>query len=104
MKHYSQNCEDIFILDLFKSKKKENCFFFEFGAWDGIHLSNCKLLAENNWSGFFIEGDYNRFQECAENYKRNNKTEIQYRKKRNDYYSIISLFKRPMDKTNYWSR
>ena len=25
-------------------------------------------------------------------------------KKRNDYYSIISLFKRLMDKTNYWSR
>ena len=57
MKHYSQNGEDIFIMDLFKSKKKENCFFFEFGAWDGIHLSNCRLLFENGWFGMTMNGD-----------------------------------------------
>ena len=69
MKHYSQNGEDIFILDLFKSKKKENCFFFEFGAWDGIHLSNCRLLFENEWSGCFIESEEERYKKLKDNYK-----------------------------------
>jgi len=69
MKNYSQNDEDIFILDLFKSKKKEDCFFFEFGAWDGIHLSNCRLLFENGWSGCFVESDKIRFQRLIKNYE-----------------------------------
>ena len=69
MKYYSQNGEDIFIMDLFKSKKKEKCFFFEFGAWDGIHLSNCRLLFENGWSGCFIESDNERYKKLKDNYK-----------------------------------
>lgn len=69
MKFYAQNKEDIFILDLFKSKKKENCFFFEFGAWDGIHLSNCRLLFENNWSGCFVELDRSKFKDLKMNYQ-----------------------------------
>ena len=69
MKHYSQNGEDIFIMDLFKSKKKENCFFFEFGAWDGIRLSNCRLLFENGWSGCFVESDDERYKKLKDNYK-----------------------------------
>ena len=35
----------------------ENKFFVEFGAWDGINLSNARLLFEKNWNGMFIEGD-----------------------------------------------
>ena len=69
MRRYSQNDEDIFILDLFKKKDLNNCFFFEFGAWDGIHLSNCRLLFENNWSGCFVEYDKSRFKELQDNYK-----------------------------------
>ena len=73
---FAQFNEDQILINLFLKKKIKSGVFVEFGAWDGIHLSNCKLLAENNWSGFFIEGDYNRFQECAENYKRNNKIKV----------------------------
>ena len=69
MRKYSQNDEDLFILDLFKKKDLSNCFFFEFGAWDGIHLSNCRLLFENNWSGCFVEYDKTRFKELQKNYK-----------------------------------
>ena len=57
MHSYSQNDEDSFVLDLYKKKNIDNCFFFEFGAWDGIHYSNCRLLFENNWSGCFVELD-----------------------------------------------
>ena len=46
--------EDLFIFDLFQ-KKIQTFTFMEFGAWDGIYLSNCKLFADNGWNGFFIE-------------------------------------------------
>jgi len=72
MERYSQNDEDVFILEMFKKKRLENCFFFEFGAWDGIYLSNCRLLYENNWSGCFVEYDKKKFQELQNNYKNSN--------------------------------
>ena len=43
----------------------------EFGAWDGIYLSNCKLFADNGWNGFFIEGDKKRYKSLLSNYKDN---------------------------------
>lgn len=69
MKSYSQYKEDIFILEIFNKKKQGNCFFFEFGAWDGVHLSNCRLLYENNWSGCFVELDDKKYKELEKNYK-----------------------------------
>ena len=39
-------------------------------------FSNCKLLADHNWSGFFIEGNSLRFEECKKNYKDNNKIKV----------------------------
>ena len=71
MHSYSQNDEDSFILELYKKKNIDNCFFFEFGAWDGIHLSNCRLLFENNWSGCFVESDKKKFKDLKSNYKDN---------------------------------
>ena len=71
MQRFSQNDEDIFILEMLKKKSVEDCFFFEFGAWDGIYLSNCRLLYENNWSGCFVEYDKKKFQELQNNYKEN---------------------------------
>ena len=68
MTSYSQNDEDLLLLDLYKKKKIENCFFFEFGAWDGKLLSNCRLPFENNWSGCFVELDKKRLQDLKKNY------------------------------------
>ena len=68
MKSYAQDNEDIFVLDIFDQKKTQECFFFEFGAWDGIHLSNCKLLYDNNWSGCFVEADKKRYHVLEKNY------------------------------------
>ena len=71
MKSYSQDGEDLFLFDLFKKKNINSGIFIEFGAWDGVHLSNCKLFADNNWTGYFIEADENRFQSLLKNYNNN---------------------------------
>jgi len=76
MKSFAQNNEDIIIIDLFIKKNIKSGVFVEFGAWDGVHLSNCKLLADHNWSGFFIEGNPMRFEECKKNYKDNGKIKV----------------------------
>ena len=76
MKSFAQNNEDEIVIDLFFKKNIKNGVFIEFGAWDGVHLSNCKLLADHNWSGFFIEGNSLRFEDCKKNYKDNDKIKI----------------------------
>lgn len=47
-----------------------NCprYFVEFGAWDGLHLSNCAYLAEQGWAGCFIEGEPDRARDARRNY------------------------------------
>jgi len=47
-------------------------FFIEFGAWDGIHLSNCRNLYEKGWDGCFIEGDSNKYKILIDNYQSTN--------------------------------
>lgn len=43
-------------------------YFVEFGAWDGLHLSNCAHLAEQGWSGCFIEGEPERAKDAERRY------------------------------------
>jgi hypothetical protein len=43
-------------------------YFVEFGAWDGLHLSNSAHLAEQGWAGCFIEGDPERAKDAVRNY------------------------------------
>ena len=76
MKSFAQNNEDKIVINLFFKKNIKNGVFIEFGAWDGVHLSNCKLLADHDWSGFFIEGNSLRFEDCKKNYKDNNKIKV----------------------------
>ena len=68
MKSFAQFNEDEFIYEIFKKKNINSGIFVEFGAWDGVHFSNCKLLADNNWSGFFIEANKSKFEQCKKNY------------------------------------
>lgn len=42
--------------------------FVEFGAWDGLHLSNCRKLYEQDWNGVFIEADDDKYKELKNNY------------------------------------
>ncbi len=92
MKSFAQNNEDRIVIDLFFKKNIKNGVFIEFGAWDGIHLSNCKLLADHNWSGFFIEGNSLRFEDCKKNYKDNNKIKV-LNKFIDEKYSLDDLIK-----------
>lgn len=71
---YSQNGEDGVIEEILKrlgisNDNKKWCV--EFGAWDGIHLSNTFALVEKNWNAVYIEGDSNRYQDLL-------KTSIKY--------------------------
>lgn len=68
---FTQNGEDGIIDAIFKrigTKTKVCC---EFGAWDGIHLSNCRRLILDGWSALMIEGDETRFNDLLSNYSNN---------------------------------
>jgi hypothetical protein len=61
---YSQNGEDGIIFELLKRLKIYNGWVCEFGAWDGIHLSNTFNLVSNmGFEGVFIEGDADKFKD-----------------------------------------
>lgn len=66
----SQNGEDGIIEEILKRIGIESRYCVEFGAWDGEHLSNTKLLIDKyGFRALFIEGDPKRAQDGIENYK-----------------------------------
>jgi len=66
---YSFEGEDGIIEKIFDILKIKNGYFCEFGAWDGIHGSNTRVLLEKNWKGVYIEAGYDRYLQCCENTK-----------------------------------
>lgn len=66
---YSQRGHDGIIQEITTQLNIQSGFFIEFGAWDGIHLSNCRNLYENGWKGCFIEPDTEKYIKLIENYK-----------------------------------
>ena len=54
---HSQIGQDGILEEIFKRVGIKKGFFCEFGAWDGVYLSNCRKLFEEGWSGVFIEAD-----------------------------------------------
>jgi hypothetical protein len=64
---HSQNGEDGILAEVFRRIGITNGTFCEFGAWDGKHLSNCYALYELGWSGFYIEGNSDRFEDLRAN-------------------------------------
>ena len=55
---YSQNKEDLFVLDYFIDRYKISNYkgtLLEIGANDGITFSNSKLLIENGWTAHLVE-------------------------------------------------
>jgi hypothetical protein len=67
----SQNGEDGIIAEIFGRLEISPGVCCEFGAWDGVHLSNCKSLIDQGWRALMIEGDHTRFQQLVENYQDN---------------------------------
>lgn len=65
---YSQNGEDGIIDYIFSKIGVKNGNFIEFGAWDGIHLSNTYNLFKSGWSGIYIEGDSTKSEVLKHNF------------------------------------
>ena len=54
---YSQGGEDGVLLRLFEQIGTASRSFVEFGAWDGLHLSNtAHLRLDHGWTGLLLEG------------------------------------------------
>jgi hydroxymethylpyrimidine pyrophosphatase-like HAD family hydrolase len=60
---YSQNGEDGIIEELLKRLNINNGWVCEFGAWDGIYLSNTFNLVKKGFNAVFIEGDINKYND-----------------------------------------
>lgn len=73
---YSEAGEDGIIETIFERLGVETGFFVEFGAWDGRHLSNTRLLAERGWSGILVEAEAARFRELERNVPRERVTPV----------------------------
>jgi hypothetical protein len=60
---HSQNGEDGIIEELLKRLDIKNGSVCEFGAWDGIHLSNTFNLVKQGFNAVFIEGDEMKYKD-----------------------------------------
>lgn len=68
---FSQFGEDGIIESLFGIIRERNNICCEFGAWDGVHLSNCRNLILKGWKALMIEGDPEKARELEATYKDN---------------------------------
>ncbi len=68
---YSQSGEEGVLTQIFKILGIAKGACCEFGAWDGIHLSNTRALMELGWRGLMIEADKERFIDLRKNYSDN---------------------------------
>ncbi|MCB0334317.1 MAG: hypothetical protein KDD55_12500 [Bdellovibrionales bacterium] len=71
--HFSQFGEDGIVEKILSECRIDGGWFVEFGAWDGQHLSNTRWLADNGWSGIFIEGDPGRYSVLEDTYRKSDR-------------------------------
>lgn len=91
---YSQFGEDGIIEKIFNIIKPEFNTCIEFGAWDGIHLSNCANLIKNKkWNGVLIESDESRYLDLKKNYKESTCINEFVDNKSNSLYNILDKYK-----------
>jgi hypothetical protein len=66
---YSQTGEDGVIERIRQVLPRQDAWCVEFGAWDGLHLSNTRNLIEHmGYSAVLIEGNQEKFSELQRNY------------------------------------
>lgn len=66
----SQHGEDGIINKIFEVIGFKSRFAVEFGAWDGVYLSNIRnLITNHNFSAVFIEGDSDKCIDLKNNYQ-----------------------------------
>jgi hypothetical protein len=64
---YSQNGEDGILDKILEIEGVTQGFFVEFGAWDGMYLSNTYNLYKRGWHGCYVEGDPERYRDLLRN-------------------------------------
>lgn len=73
---FSQYGEDGVVKELLRrisEMEPLNNWCVEFGAWDGLHLSNtARLIREENYSAVFIEGNPKKHRELCRNFPETN--------------------------------
>lgn len=67
-KSYSQYNQDLTIYNEF-FKNKNNGFFVEIGADDGIRFSNCYIYEQKGWNGIAFEPRESAYKKCIKNRK-----------------------------------
>jgi hypothetical protein len=78
---YSHSGEDGIIKEIFQRLENSavnlDKWCCEFGAWDGIHLSNtARLIKEQEYKAVLIEGDPRRLKDLKKNFPNDNVTKI----------------------------
>jgi len=69
---YTQTGEDGIIQKALEILPLNDKYCVEFGAWDGLYLSNVrKLIEQDDYKAVMIEGDPDRFVQLKENYHSN---------------------------------
>lgn len=64
-KFYSQNGEDYLLYKFFD--EKEEGFYVDVGAFDGVHLSNSYAFEKLGWKGICVEGNPRYHEICYKN-------------------------------------
>ena len=73
---YSQAGEDGVIAKILEMLPETDQWCVEFGAWDGLYLSNVRrLIEEKDYSAILIEGDKKKFERLRNNYADNHNVE-----------------------------
>lgn len=68
MINYSQNNEQVIILDYFALNGIKKGSFLDLGAYDGVNLSNTRALAMSGWRGVMVEPHPAIFADLRKNY------------------------------------
>lgn len=68
---YSQNGEELIILESLRRLNLSIGHAVEIGGNDGRYCSNIALLLEQGWSGLFVESDYNLYLKSKSNWSNN---------------------------------
>jgi hypothetical protein len=103
-KVFSQTVEDGILEGIFDNIGITNKFFVEFGAWDGVHLSNTANLRINkNWKGLLMEGNKERADQYDYiNHEFINAENINYLFEKNNVPSEFDLLSIDIDGNDYW--
>jgi hypothetical protein len=65
---HSQSGEEGIVSRIFDVLEFRDGLCCEFGAWDGIYLSNTRALMERGWRGLMIEPDLARYEQLCGTY------------------------------------